>query len=141
MIYLLDTCVLSDFVRGEPGTLARLKSHSPDDLSFSTITLFELEYGLLFNPERAGKIETPLRQVIGAIAPLPFCEDDAREAARIRAQLKRDGTPIGAYDLLLAGCARHRGLTLVSANQREFERVTGLRHENWRAPSSLNTQH
>ena len=69
---------------------------------------------------------------------LPLTSDDAMRAAEIRAVLQRQGTPIGPYDTLIAGQALARDLTLVTRNIREFERVEGLRLENWEAlPGSL----
>ena len=62
---------------------------------------------------------------------LPFDEEDARAAGGIEAELRARGTPIGAYDILMAGQAVRRGLTLVTANVREFSRVQGLRWEDW----------
>ena len=59
--------------------------------------------------------------------------DDAREAGRLRAELAAVGLPIGGYDLLIAGQACARGLIVVTANTREFERVAGLRVEDWAA--------
>ena len=67
----------------------------------------------------------------GIVEILPFDEADARAAGEVRAQLERVGQPIGAYDALIAGQAVRRGLTLVTANAREFERVDGLMCEDW----------
>jgi tRNA(fMet)-specific endonuclease VapC len=67
----------------------------------------------------------------GRIALLAFAMDDAREAADIRAHLKRQGTTIGAYDVLIAVQARRSGATVVTANTSEFERVPGLAVVNW----------
>jgi tRNA(fMet)-specific endonuclease VapC len=61
----------------------------------------------------------------------PFDQDDAAEAGQIRAELERDGRPIGPYDILVAAQARRRGATLITANEREFRRVRGLKSENW----------
>ncbi len=63
----------------------------------------------------------------------PFDSEDAEEAGAIRAALERAGTPIGPYDILIAGQARRRGAILVTANTREFTRVPGLATENWMA--------
>jgi tRNA(fMet)-specific endonuclease VapC len=60
-----------------------------------------------------------------------FDEDDARAAGAVRAELETIGKPIGAYDVLLAGHARRRGATLVTSNAKEFERVVGLKSEDW----------
>ena len=62
---------------------------------------------------------------------LSFDEEDARISGEIRAQLAKKGTPIGPYDVLIAGQALARGLTLVTANTREFSRVEGLRLVDW----------
>ena len=77
---------------------------------------------------------------------LPFDAEDARHAGEVRAALERAGTPIGGYDVLIAGQALARDLILVTHNMREFERVAGLRIEDWEglAPgprhSGLSTQ-
>jgi tRNA(fMet)-specific endonuclease VapC len=67
----------------------------------------------------------------GPLELLPFDDDDARAAGEIRATLEAVGRPIGAYDLLIAGQALRRGMTLVTANVSEFSRVAGLRWEDW----------
>ena len=72
-----------------------------------------------------------------AFEVIPFDASDAREAGAIRADLETIGRPIGPYDLLIAGQARARGLILVTANNREFQRVKGLDCEDWSADSSL----
>ncbi|MBM3508746.1 MAG: type II toxin-antitoxin system VapC family toxin [Alphaproteobacteria bacterium] len=76
------------------------------------------------NAERLAVFLAPLETV-------PFEDEDARIAGTVRAQLEREGTPIGAYDLLIAGQALRRDATLVTAEVAEFARVSGLRWENW----------
>jgi len=132
MKYLLDTCVISDFVRGEPGTLQRIKTTSPEILAFSSITAMEIEYGLRLNPERCEKLTKPLGMLLDRLTMMPFEREDALAAAGLRAALRRMGTPIGAYDVLLAGCALRRSLVFVTANTGEFTRIQGLVLENWR---------
>jgi len=131
--YLLDTCVVSDFVRGEPGALRRIKATSPALLVISSITAMEIEYGLRLNPERGAKLAKPLGALLDRLAMMPFEREDALTAAGLRAALRHAGTPIGAYDVLLAGCALRRGLVFVTANTGEFARIQGLVLENWRA--------
>jgi tRNA(fMet)-specific endonuclease VapC len=65
------------------------------------------------------------------ITIVPFDAEDAEEAGDIRAVLERAGTPIGPYDVLIAGQARRRGAVLVTANTREFARVPGMKTEDW----------
>ena len=64
---------------------------------------------------------------------VPFYQEDSRYARDVRCALTAQGVPIGGYDVLIAGQARARGLTLLTRNVREFRRVTGLRIENWAA--------
>ena len=135
MEYLLDTCVLSDFVRGEDGTQAKLRATPPSETYVSAITVMEVRYGLRINPQQAARIGTVMNELISAATIVPFDSDVATCAAEIRAQLKAAGTPIGAYDVLIAATALQHGLTMVTANTREFVRVTGLQLENWRLTS------
>ena len=132
MTYLLDTCVISDFVKGLPATLKRIKEMSPDLIAVSAISRMEIEYGLNLNPERARKIVPVIQAFLASIRVLPFGETDAQAAGTIRATLQRQGNPIGSYDVLIAGTAVARGLTLVTSNTGEFSRVGGLSIEDWR---------
>jgi tRNA(fMet)-specific endonuclease VapC len=92
----------------------------------------ELRYGLNLNPQRAQKNEPIITNLIKPIAILPFNTPEAEKAAEIRAILKSQGQPIGAYDILIAATALRHQLIMVTANQREFERVPNLQTENWR---------
>ena len=132
MRYLLDTCVISDFIKGEVGTKARLKQTPPGDIAVSAITVMELNYGLALNPQRAIKIESIIASFLASVIILPFSTVEAEQAAQVRAALKAQGQPIGAYDVLIAATALRHNLLMITANQREFERVPGLQTENWR---------
>ena len=132
MKYLFDTCTVSDFVKGQPNVLARVKATSPSLIAVSAVTRMEIEFGLLLNPERAKKLAPVVDALLGSIATLPLTEADAQAAASIRAALQRQGQPIGAYDVLIAGCGLARGLVVVTSNTGEFQRVSGLVLENWR---------
>jgi tRNA(fMet)-specific endonuclease VapC len=102
-------------------------------VAISIVVLFELRYGAAksANPRRASHhIDDFLS---GPIQVLDLEQDDAEEAGDIRAALERAGTPIGPYDVLIAGQARRRGAILVTANQREFTRVPRLKTEDWAA--------
>ena len=132
MKYLLDTCVLSDFVRGEPGTLAQLKATSAQAIAISSVTLMEIEFGLALNIRRAQTLAPVLHAILNSISVLPYRSEDARSTATLRAALQKRGRSIGPYDALIAGCALTRGFVLVTSNEREFRRITGLAVENWR---------
>ena len=132
MTYLLDTCTVSDFARGERNTLRYIKLMTPSDVFISVITLMEINYGMLLNPERTAKIRLVIEDFLDAITILPLTETEANEAAKIRTILKAQGTPIGAYDLLIAATAKVNYLTVVTSNVKEFERVPELNVVNWR---------
>jgi tRNA(fMet)-specific endonuclease VapC len=130
--FLLDTDVLSDFARGEQSVMARLRQEAPLQLAVSVITEMEVEYGLARDPGLAPRVREAMRILLNTISVLPFEREDARVAAQLRSSLNSQGTPIGAYDLLLAACALRRGLKIVTHNAREFGRVGGLALEDWR---------
>lgn len=132
MKYLLDTCTVSDFVKGHPNVLARIKATPPNLIVVSALTRMEVGYGLALNTERAKKLAPILDAFFSTIATLPFDEADAQAAAAIRATLKTRGQPIGAYDVLIAGTGVARGLVVVTSNVGEFKRVSGLQIEDWR---------
>lgn len=134
MNYLLDTCVISDFVKGEKNTLSRLKSITPNELAISSITVMEIQYGLILNPARRKIIEPIILDFMASISILDFTQNDAEKTATIRATLKEQGKPIGAYDSLLAGTALNNQLIFVSSNTNEFNRINELRLEDWRLP-------
>ena len=132
MIYLLDTCTISDFVKGYPQVLARFRATRPADLSLSSVTRMEVEYGLHLNPQRRAKIGPMMEAFLSTVTTIPFSDTEAKSAGAIRAALRKQGTPIGAYDVLIAATALVHGLILVTSNTSEFLRVSGLTVEDWR---------
>lgn len=129
MAYSLDTNAVIALLRDPGGTVGRrLRDHAPKNVAVCAIVLHEL-YWRAF---RSARVEHNLTQVDALAFPvLDLNAEDAREAGRLRAELAAAGTPIGGYDLLIAGQARARGLTVVTANTREFERVRRLSVEDW----------
>jgi tRNA(fMet)-specific endonuclease VapC len=134
MQYLLDTNICIYLIKKRPPeVLERFQEHSPQDVGISTITLFELQYGV----EKSQYRQRSNDALTKFLLPLNLLDLDrfaAEDAAVIRAQLERKGLSIGPYDLLIAGLARSRNLTLVTNNTREFERIVGLHIENWIDP-------
>ena len=106
----------------------RIRRHRPSEIGLSTIVTYELYYGAFKSRRMDRNIELLDRL---AFEIVPFDASDARVAATIRSELEAVGIPIGPYDLLIAGQARARGLTLVTANSDEFLRVTDLDCEDW----------
>jgi tRNA(fMet)-specific endonuclease VapC len=99
----------------------------------SAVVLFELWYSAKKSVKPKESSDVIKGFVVGPVPTLAFDSDDAEEAGAIRADLERKGTPIGPYDILIAAQARRRDALLVTANTREFARVTGLRSQNWSA--------
>lgn len=100
-------------------------------VAVSSIVLFELWYGIAKSQHKQHNITSITDFFTAPIAILSFDADDAREAGDIRAALAKPGKLIGPYDILIAAQARRRGATLVTANEREFARVPGLKTEDW----------
>lgn len=94
------------------------------------VTVYELFCGLSKAQDPA-KERQKVERFISTIIEMPLDRAGPEAAADIRARLERQGTPIGPYDLLIAGQAVANGLTLVTNNIREFQRVTGLKLESW----------
>ena len=132
MRYLLDTCTVSDFVKGLPAVMQRIRQSEPGWLAVSVVTRMEIDFGLALNAERARKYAPLLDDFFSVVPTLEFAVADAEASASLRASLRQQGRPIGAYDVLIAGTALARGLTVVTSNAAEFERIAGLRVENWR---------
>lgn len=129
MRYVLDSNVMIELLNAPGGPLAtRVRQQRPADIGLSSIVAFELYYGA-HNSQR--RVENLARLDHLRLEVLPFDLEDARHAGEIRMVLKAAGTPIGAYDVLIAGQARARGLTLISHNLREFQRVPYLLVESW----------
>jgi tRNA(fMet)-specific endonuclease VapC len=131
--YLLDTNVVSDFVRGHAAVQSHLRAAVPTDIAVSSVTVMEVTYGLELAPVRARSLRSVIEALLGSVELLPLSVEDARAAGALRASLRRRGRPIGPYDVLLAGCALARGLVFVTGNSKEFTRVSGLLVEDWRA--------
>ncbi len=128
MKYLLDANAVIAMLKGEPTMLERLRAHLPSDFGLPSIVTHELYYGA-YKSQRAAanlaRIEALQFEVV------PFDAEDAQHAGEIHAQLAAVGTPIGPYDVLIAGQARARNLILVTHNIREFARVAQLTVEDW----------
>ena len=132
MRLLLDTNVISDFVRGIDSVQSQLRACAPADLAMSSITVMELAYGLEGNPRRAIRIRPLIEALMSSINVVEYSQADAWETGRVRCELEAVGKPIGLCDSLLAGTARCRALTVVTHNTREFSRVDGLTLLDWR---------
>ena len=136
MNYLLDTNAVIALIKGTPpGVRRRLRRAASGHaiVSISTLVLFELWYGVARSARRRENAERLRIFLSGDVGVLPFEEEDAVIAGELRASLEAAGTPIGAYDVLIAAQALRTGSTLVTANVSEFSRVRGLAWQDWGA--------
>lgn len=128
---LLDTNAVITLVgRRSPELLGQVEASEPGSLAISAIVAHELWYGAYRSQKVAFNLET-LRLLFTDLVILDITPEDARVAGEIRAELARAGTPIGPYDVLIAGQAKARGLILVTNNTGEFGRIAGLILEDW----------
>ena len=131
MKFMLDTNICIYLIKKKPeSVLLHLQAKLTEGVSISTITLAELMHGVEASayPERNS---VALKQFLSIIDILPFDDEAAAEYGKICTVLRRQGTPIGAMDMLIAAHARAKGIVMVTNNLREFERVEGLKLENW----------
>jgi tRNA(fMet)-specific endonuclease VapC len=128
--YLLDTNLCIRVLRDRPPGLRERFNRDAAGLSLSSIVLYELLSGAA-KSARPQHHRGEVDRFAARMTVLPFDYWAADHAASIRADLERRGMMIGAYDLLIAGHARSRGLTVVTANLHEFARVEGLVCEDW----------
>lgn len=127
MKFLLDTNTVTGLLRGHPGLLSKVRWHTPSSFGVPAIVAHELFHGAF----RGSRPERNLASFDALRFEVVEFDEDARQAAEIRAMLAAAGTPIGPYDVLIAGQARARDLTLITRNMGAFSRVSGLRAENW----------
>lgn len=97
----------------------------------SSVVKFELWYGVFKSAQAAGNAQRLQSFMSGPVRELSFGHDESQVAGQLRATLEAVGSPIGSYDLLIAGQALHYNLVLVTSNVREFGRIKGLVCEDW----------
>ncbi len=129
--FILDTNVVVALLNDPNSPLGeRIRAHPRDALAISAVVAHELYFGSFASRRRNVNLEAVDRL---PFAVVPFDAADARSSGEVRAALRSAGTPIGPYDVLIAGQAIARNLTLVTNNAREFARVPGLAVEDWLA--------
>ena len=131
--FMLDTNICIFTIKNKPQIVREAFNRHDGQLCISAVTLMELIYGA----EKSATPEKNLAVIEGLAARLevwPFDNEAAAHTGMIRSELAKAGTPIGPYDQMIAGHARSRGLIVVTNKLREFERVKGLRVEDWAHP-------
>lgn len=132
-VFALDTNVVIAALKGDARVRKRFDKArgKGNKIVLPSVVLFELEYGI-GKSARADAAAADLKDFLKIISEVVALSDaDAACAGRLRALLDLAGTPIGPYDTLIAGQALNCGLTLVTRNTKEFERVKGLSLANW----------
>jgi tRNA(fMet)-specific endonuclease VapC len=127
---MLDTNICIYMLKNYPRGLRHRFEQQQAHLCISSITLGELQYGVEKSTQRERSAEE-LDLFAGRLETLSFTAEAARHYGELRAVLERAGTPVGIHDLLIGAHARSEGITLVTNNRREFDRVPGLSVENW----------
>ena len=128
--FMLDTNIVIYTIKNKPTKVRETFKKHADQMCISSVTLMELIYGA----ERSSRPEENLKTIEGLAARLdgfPYEDEAAAHTGQIRSDLAKVGKPIGPYDNMIAGHARSRGLILVTNNENEFKRVSGLRLINW----------
>ena len=136
MSYLLDTNVCIRYLNGQsPATRLRLQQTDPANVFLCSVVKAELLFGAA-KSRASQQTLSKLERFFSAFESFPFDDPAAPVYAKVRAELERQGTPIGPNDLMIASIALARKLTVVTANTREFARVDGLQWEDWEASSA-----
>ena len=131
MRYMLDTNICIYVIKHKPEKVfQKLQEVDPSDVCISSVTYAELVHGV----EKSAAVDKnrlALSILLANIEILDFDVNAAEGYGKIRADLEKNGTPIGPLDMMIAGHARSLDYTLVTNNVKEFKRVSGLKIENW----------
>lgn len=125
----LDTNVIIHYLKGHEKVVARFQSASAREVDISAVVAYEIAYGTL--KIDSSRRRAALSDLLAELGRVPFDQEAALEAARIRVDLENRRFSIGPMDLLVAATAVSRGAVLVTNNTREFSRVRGLRLIDW----------
>lgn len=130
-MYLLDTNICIYVMKNAyPALTQKVLSFKPSNLCISSITVFELEYGAA-KSNWGEKTRQSMQMFLAPFNILSFDSRDAASAGIIRGYLEKQGSPIGSYDVQIAGQAVARSMIMITHNVGEFSRVPGLKVEDW----------
>ncbi|RUM94502.1 MAG: type II toxin-antitoxin system VapC family toxin [Thiothrix sp.] len=132
-MFLFDTDTITNIVKPRPSTklLRRLKNIHQTQQYISTITISEIVYGAEKSPRPKYHLNNLEKILLPAVNIVGFDAKAAYICGRIRAQLEKRGTPLDLADLEIASITMANDFTLISNNTRHFQRIPGLKHENW----------
>ena len=130
MKFLLDTCAVSDYLRGLDPVVQRIQKTQPSDVAISAVTVLELRYGA--TRRQSPKLTASVEAFLNGITILTFDAGAAERAGALRANLETQGHSIALADCQIAGTALAHGLTRVTTD-RDLKRVPGLKAVDWRS--------
>ena len=130
-MYLLDTNIVSYWMRGDKAVIERIMNQSPSNLSLSSITLAEIWYGIEKSPIKKEERTVKIKKISSLLEIYPFDESAAEEYAVIRANLEQKGIMISERDTQIASIAMANRLIVVTHNIKEFGRINKLKVEDW----------
>ena len=130
MKYMLDTNICISLLKHDPRAMHLFALKKEDGAAISAITLAELEFGV-WNSAAFERNRLALLSFLPLVDVLPFDSGAALEYGKIRASLRKMGTPVGQMDMLIAAHAKSKGLIIVTNNTREFSHINGVEMENW----------
>jgi tRNA(fMet)-specific endonuclease VapC len=135
MGFLIDSCVLIQAERGQLDLASRVRQHAGEEVFISAISVSEILFGVhrAADPAVRNRRAAVAEALMNNVKVLGIDTAVARVHAQVKADLAARGTPVGPHDLWLAATCLLHGLTLVTANLREFRRVPGLAVESWLA--------
>ncbi len=129
-MYILDTNILIYFFKGVGRVSSHLLSVEPGNIGIPSIVIYELKTGIAKSIDQK-KRSAQLIELCSMVEIFPFGNDEASYSAEIRADMEKKGTPIGPYDILIAGTAMAQKARLVTHNISEFNRINGLEVVDW----------
>jgi len=129
-MYLLDTDTVIYGLKGYDAVIRNLADHQQDPLKISAMTLLELYYGA-YKSEKVVANLAKVRRIQNAFDVIAVDFSIAETFGMIKSALETQGTPLDDFDLVIAACALAHNLTLVTNNEKHFQRVEGLKVENW----------
>lgn len=131
MIYLLDTNIVSYWMRGDQKLIQKIQPYSPSVLSICAITLAEIYYGIEKSPVKKKERRYKIERIQSQLKIYPFDESAARKYAIIRSRLEKEGRMISERDIQIASTAIAHKLIVVTHNTKEFSRIAELDIEDW----------
>ena len=129
-MYLLDTDTIIYSLKSNPTVKKNLEARIDVHMSLSVVTLMELYYGA-YKSEKVASNLSKIKIIEKSFEIIPTEREVVDIFGMIKADLERSGTPLDDFDLIIAACALTHNLTLVSNNTRHFERIPGLKLDNW----------